>query len=99
MKIDQKKQANVYEQRIQKLKDNEKSFQDIINDYKSDLNHLTSFDDREQAVANLSQNIRDTHNLILNAEENMRVQEETIMPVLGLIHIAAKDPKWANTAT
>ena len=50
-------------------------------------------------MGNLRKNIREANELLKSAEEEMTVQEEAIIPVLGLINIVAEKPKWAETAT
>jgi hypothetical protein len=47
----------------------------------------------------LRKNIRETNNFIKTAEEEMNIQSEAIIPVLGLINIVAKAPKFTETAT
>jgi len=99
MKFDHQKECEVYEQRIAQLKQEQLSFQNILNDYKSELNSLTNIDNRHDKVEGLRQHIRDTNAFLCEAEQEMMKQSAIITPVLAMVNIAAKDQKYKESET
>lgn len=78
MKQDHDKECHMYDQRIAQLKEEQSVFQNIINDYKFDLNSLTAVDLREEKVEKLRRHIKETKDFINEAEREMEFQSEII---------------------
>lgn len=99
MKESHAKVCDGYEHRILQLKQEQLGFQDILNDYKYDMNQLTNFDVREDKVLELRKQIREAHKFIGDAEAEMERQANVVKPVLSMINIVAKDPCYFDAGT
>lgn len=97
--MDHRKECDVYEQRIAQLKEEQSHFQNIINDYKFELNALTAIDVREEQVEGLRNHIKDANQFLQEAEREMEKQTDIIEPVLAMVNIAAKNQKYKELGT
>ena len=91
------KERKQYEYRITKLKEEQNDFYKTINEYKMELASLKDFDNRTDKIGALRRHIKETNNLINQADLEMEIQRKSIMPVLDMIHVVAHNPKYVNT--
>ena len=99
LRAEHKNEQQAYEARIEKLKEEQRELQIIIQEYKTDLAHLANFESRTDEIGALRNHLRDTTEMIVSADEEMGKQREAIVPVLNMINVIAHEPGFKDAST
>ena len=67
-----------------------------IQEYKTELFNLKNYDVRTDEVGKLRKSIKETNELLMDADKEMIKQRENIIPVINMINVISHEPKYRD---